>query len=193
MSHRGNRPDCAFFLLLGVALAAFFLAMGGVCVYVAYWPEEALSHYYHHQKAPPRRHRPYLLLGDKDMTVDVQTPGQDLEQVMSLFDTEKVSEEKDQGSDGVGGNGTMKVLGPSCLVIGSLILLTVSVYAVRYKCDHEPEEPNIAFLRLASEMSLNWDPERNKYELMRNPKPSGLQHERIEEANELTSPTTPKY
>jgi len=66
----------------------------------------------------------------------------------------------------------MKVLGPSCLIIGSLILLTVSVYAVRYKCDHEPEEPNIAFLRLASEMSLNWDPERNKYALMRNLKPS---------------------
>lgn len=144
-SHRfGNRPDCAYFLLLGLAVAAFFVAMGGVCSYVAYWPDALLSHQNHHRGILPT--------------------------------TDTIHESPEEGEN-IRERAALGVVGPLCLAVGFLILVIVSVTACKYKCDHEPEEPNIAFLRLASEMSLNFDPERNKYELMMDPKPSSLKTE----------------
>jgi len=51
-------------------------------------------------------------------------------------------------------------------VMGTVTLLLLGGFALKYDCDHEPE-PDIAFLRLKSELSLNFDPEKNNYELMR--------------------------
>jgi len=59
----------------------------------------------------------------------------------------------------------LAILGPICLFIGIMVTLVIGVLALKYDCDHEPE-PNIAFLRLRSEMALNLDPTKNDYELL---------------------------
>lgn len=59
----------------------------------------------------------------------------------------------------------LAIIGPLCLLMGIIVTLVVGVFALKYDCDHEPE-PNIAFLRLRSEMSLNFDPSKNNYELL---------------------------
>lgn len=59
----------------------------------------------------------------------------------------------------------LAIIGPLCLLMGIIVTLIVGVFALKYDCDHEPE-PNIAFLRLRSEMSLNFDPSKNNYELL---------------------------
>lgn len=59
----------------------------------------------------------------------------------------------------------LAIIGPLCLLMGIIVTLIVGVFALKYDCDHEPE-PNIAFLRLRSEMSLNFDASKNNYELL---------------------------
>jgi len=59
----------------------------------------------------------------------------------------------------------LAIIGGLCLTCGVLVTIVVGVFALKYDCDHEPE-PNIAFLRLRSEMSLNFDPSKNNYELL---------------------------
>ncbi|OXA56135.1 uncharacterized protein LOC110848930 [Folsomia candida] len=64
------------------------------------------------------------------------------------------------------GSVVLAVIGPSCLLMGFLLIVIIVVVALKYDCDHEPE-PEIAFLRLRSELSLNFDPDKNNYELLR--------------------------
>lgn len=60
----------------------------------------------------------------------------------------------------------LAIIGPLCILLGVVLTLFVGVLALKYDCDKEPE-PNISFLRLRSEMSLNFDPDKNNYELLR--------------------------
>jgi len=50
---RGSRPDCAYFIVLGISLAAFLIAIGGILTYVAFWPQSAPTHYHHHHLPSP--------------------------------------------------------------------------------------------------------------------------------------------
>jgi hypothetical protein len=184
---RGNRPDCAYFLLLGLSLAAFFLTIGGIFTYVGYWPEQALhrSHHAHDESAELHKHLPAPAPESSSLKKleDMPNLPSNYTNESKLDDVEKKNEDNSNSnnSNTRAQNLTLSILGPFCVILGSTVLLTVVFYALKFDCDHEPE-PNIAFLRLRSELSLNFDPERNKYELMlTSDKPSGRRNQQKDE------------
>jgi hypothetical protein len=274
----GNRPDCAYFLLLGLCGAAFLLTIGGILTYIAFnpgsidtHPHSALSHiphFHHHTKhhsvsnnnnmnnnhENPQHHHYYphgqqqsqqqkdhhqinptppttststnnatlsnssssdkttgtipreSHVGKQHELNEQQQHHQNMNNEKPLGETSKKNRSDDtQGehhhgqvqhqhhsvAESSGGSSSHKlssstsaaaaqaayeakakqslalaIIGPLCLLMGIIVTLIVGILALKYDCDHEPE-PNIAFLRLRSEMSLNFDPDKNNYELLR--------------------------
>jgi len=172
----GNRPDCAYFLLLGLCLASFLLAIGGVLTY-----HLALSSNNTVTSSPTSHSASHSSTSNKDDLVKVDTnltpkelesPGKE---TLGKHHENLVYDDKNQSS-----LLWMWIMGPLCLLLGSIGLLTVSYFALKYDCDYEPEEPNVAFLRLKSELSLNFDPAKGStYELMRRLPSTSQSHHQV--------------
>lgn len=138
----GNRPDCAYYLLLALCVAAVFTALGGIFTYMGYWPEIAFHH-------PPAT----MLIPDSDH------PNPNYHMKVSGTSIEVYS-----------------IVGPLCLFIGLVITMTIGVLAIKYDCEHEPEDAKVAIMRLASEVSLNLSAngtDTSKYEMIRTAQNSG--------------------
>ena len=134
----GNRPDCAYYLMLALCGAAVFTALGGIFTYMGYWPDLAF-----HQEAT---------LSHSNHSATSSFPNHHIVKV----------------------NGTSvqvySIVGPLCLLIGLIITMTIGVLAIKYDCEHEPEDAKVAIMRLASEVSLNLSTngmDTSKYEMIR--------------------------
>jgi hypothetical protein len=130
----------------------FLLAIGGVLTYIAYWPDQALAqahgtHHHGHKNHPEQN---ITGIGVKPTT----SPSP------QVLQNEEILEEQILA---------FEIIGPMLIGFGLFLGAILGALALKYDCDHEPE-PNIAFLRLKSELSLiSFDPEKygaGKYELM---------------------------
>lgn len=182
----GNRPDCAYFLLLGLCLAVFLLAVGGILTFNLTFGSsihKQSNHFPHNQSESSHQQEKQIktVSSPGSNFTDGETQSGQISGWNPLRD-EQPSNETPGGTGNKyetldssllskGGVGESKkyvlaIIGPLCLLMGTGILVLLGVLALKYDCDHEPE-PDIAFLRLKSELSLNFDPEKNNYELMR--------------------------
>jgi len=229
----GNRPDCAYFLLLGLCGAAFLLTIGGILTYIAFnpgsidsHPHSALSHiphFHHHSNINNKHHEttqhhhfyPHgqeAAASSSNHNNNKQDPhhqnthhnhpvskneshhspvqhenDHDKQHIVHTSESSKknkTNEHHNSNTQTHNANNAnaaaaeaayeakakqslaLAIIGPLCLLMGIIVTLIVGILALKYDCDHEPE-PNIAFLRLRSEMSLNFDADKNNYELLR--------------------------
>lgn len=257
----GNKPDCAYFLLLGLCGAAFLLTIGGILTYVAFnpgmdgHPHSAMSHIphfhhhshhlnphhqaqnYHHFNPSEAHHNTNIhphsqnhnnsfvhvshnvtvnqTLASSSTLMNLSThdsttmagstnttdpnPSKELNSSPSTSPPiiprpvasttpasahnsnmrhDKVQHQLHPVSNSSAAaiqaafdakakqSLVLAIIGPLCLLMGIIVTLIVGVLALKYPCD-EVVEPNISFLRLRSEMSLNFDPDKNNYELLR--------------------------
>lgn len=160
-SNSNNKPDCAYFLLLGLCGAVFLLTIGGILTYVAFnpgsfegHPHSALSHiphFHHHLHQQPHPH--------PNITAEHHFYYQFHHRVLNASLAAALESKARQSL-------ILAIIGPLCILFGIVVSLIVGILALKYDCERDPE-PNISFLRLRSEMSLNYDLEKNNYELCR--------------------------